>query len=302
MKRVFTIIHLLIRTALRGLQSSPGTTIVAVLTIAVTLVLVGSFALLVGNMRGLLDRFGVELQVTAYLEDDLDPDATRLLVTRVATVEGVQHVEYVSRDQALARFQKSLGTQSLLEGLDDNPLPASLQISLLEERRTPEGLAVLEQALTGLPGISELAHGREWIEGYARAVALMRFAAVGLGSVLGFAALMIVANTIRLALYAREVELEILALVGASRTFVRVPFLLEGTLQGVLGGFVAAAILYLAFLVFLPQIQYGLAFFLGNAEPRFFDAGELFALILGGAALGVLGSATALLGWRGSAG
>ena len=131
---------------------------------------------------------------------------------------------------------------------------------------------------------------------------LVRFIATGMGSVLAIAALMIVSNTIRLALYSRVDELEILALVGASRTFVRVPFLLEGTLQGSAGGLLAAAVLYLGFRLFTPQIQFGLSFFLGNAQPRFFEAPELVGLVLAGAGLGVLGSIVALLGWRGSPG
>ncbi len=296
--RLGTILYLLFRTSLRGFRASMVTTSAAVLTIAVTLVLLGAFALLVGNMRGLLDRFGANLEVTAYLDRELSQGDIRTLASTVATVEGVARVQMVSRDEALERFRDGLGAGPLLEGLEENPLPASLEIALLPGHRTVEGIEVIEQALTGLPGIDELAQGREWIDGYARALALVRFAAVAFGAVLGFAALLIVGSTIRLALYSREDELEILDLVGGSRIFVRVPFLLEGTLQGTLGGLLAVGVLYVAFVLFTPQIQYGLSFFLGNTQPRFFVAWELLGLVAGGAALGVLGSATALFGWR----
>jgi cell division transport system permease protein len=119
-----------------------------------------------------------------------------------------------------------------------------------------------------------------------------------LGGVLGMAALLIVANTIRLAIYSREDELEILSLVGASRTFVRIPFLLEGTAQGAIGGTIAVALLYLGFLLFLPQVEYGLELFIGKASPRFFAVIEAVWLIVGGAALGMFGSALALFGRR----
>jgi cell division transport system permease protein len=298
--RVATILFLLVRTAFRGLQSSAMTSVAAVATIAITLVLVGAFWLLVGNMRGMLEQFGVELQITAYLEPDLGSDDSRLLASRIVTVEGVSQVELVTPEAALERFREIAGGAALLEGLEDNPLPASLEISLAEEHRTPEGIRRLEQALDGLPGIEEIARGQEWIEGYTRAVVLVRFIATVMGSVLAIAALMIVSNTIRLALYSRVDELEILDLVGASRTFVRVPFLLEGTLQGSAGGLLAAAVLYLAFRWFSPEIQFGLSFFLGNAPPRFFEAPELIGLVMSGAGLGILGSAVALMGWRGS--
>ena len=149
-----------------------------------------------------------------------------------------------------------------------------------------------------LPGIDELAHGQDWVEGYARVAALVRAAAVGIGVVLGLAALLIVANTIRLAVYAREDELEILALVGAGRAFVRIPFLIEGTVQGAIGGLAALGILYLGFRLVLPELEYGLEIFVGNAPPRFFVASEVAALVSGGSLLGMFGSFAAVTGWR----
>ncbi len=302
MNRVGTVIFLLIRTAFRGMRSSGATSIAAVVTIAVTLVLVGAFALLVGNMSGMLDRIGQDLQVTAYLEPEIEMDEARLIAARVATVEGVHRVSLVSPEEAMARFEKTAGAAAMLEGLDSNPLPTSIEISLLPEHRTEQGVRVVEQALEGLPGIEQVAKGQEWIGGYTRAASLVSFLAVGLGAVLAISALMIVANTIRLALYSRSDELEILSLVGASRTFIRVPFLLEGTLQGLAGGVLAVVLLYIAFELFAPQIQFGLSFFLGSAKPRFFELSELLSLVFGGATLGAIGSAAALLSWRGNSG
>jgi cell division transport system permease protein len=129
----------------------------------------------------------------------------------------------------------------------------------------------------------------------------VRGLALGLGGVLGLAALLIVANTIRLAVYARRDELDILALVGASRTFVRVPFLLEGTIQGLLGGLLALAILFASYELLLPQLQYGLELVLGRAELGFFTTGDAILLVAAGAGLGLLGSITAMIGWRGNA-
>ncbi len=302
MNRVGTVIVLLFRTAVRGLASSAMTSVAAVVTIAITLTLVGAFALLVGNMRGMLERFGGELRIAAYFEEDLDIAEARRIAATVATVEGVHQVELVTPEEALARFRETAGAEALLEGLASNPLPASLEITLSDAHRTEAGIAVVEQALEGLPGIAELAKGQEWIEGYTRAANLVRFAALGLGAVLAVSALMIVANTIRLAIYSREDELEILSLVGASRTFLRVPFLLEGTIQGLAGGLLAVLLLWLGFMIFADPIRSGLAFFLGNAAPRFLLFGEATWLVLGGALLGMAGSAAALFGWRGTTG
>jgi cell division transport system permease protein len=297
-RRIGVQAWLLLGAALRGLRANSVTSALAMATIAVALVLVGAFALLLGNMRGLLERFGEQLQVTAYLEDGIGEDGGRELAARVAEVEGVQTVALVSKREALERFRHSLGGADLLEGLDENPLPASLEIVLRPERRTPEGMAVVAEALEGMPGIDELAHGHEWMEGYSRAAALAGAVAVGLGAVLGLSALLIVSNTIRLAVYAREEELAILSLVGASRTYLRAPFLIEGTLQGAAGGLLALAVLYAGFRGLVPEIEAGLSLFLGNAPPRFFAPSEMALLVAAGAGLGLLGSASALVGWR----
>jgi len=298
MSRVGVIVYLLLRSAVRGLQTSPVTTAIATVTIAIALVLVGTFGLLVGNMQGLLEGFGRDLKVTAYLDAGLGGQRQRALATQVAALDGVDEVELVDERAALARFERMQGGAALLAGLDENPLPASLEIVLEADRRTEAGLHALEAQLVALAGVAEVAHGQEWIEGYARAARVAGGVGTFLGAVLVLATLLIVMNTIRLAVYARADELDILALVGASRTYVRVPFLLEGTLQGAVGGALAVALLAIAFQLLVPQIRDGLVFFLGNAAPRFLDGGEIARMILGGAGLGLLGSFAALVGER----
>jgi cell division transport system permease protein len=288
------------RTALRGLRSSSVTSAIAAATIGVTLVLVGAFGLLLWNMEQLLQRFGDDLHVTAYLEDGLSSRERRALVERVLTVEGVEGVREVSKREALERFREGVGRgAALLEGLGENPLPASLEIALAPARRSPAGLRMVVESLEGLAGISDLASGQDWVEGYQRAVALVRGIGFGLGITLALATLLIVGNTIRLAVLARRDELEILSLVGASRSFVSAPFLLEGLLQGAVGGGLALALLFGLFHLVLPGVEFGLELVLGGMAPRFFSPGGAALLVGGGASLGLLGSAAALVGgWR----
>lgn len=293
------LISIALANAFRGVRQARTTSLLAVVTIAVVLVLVGSATLLVENMVGILDEFGQELQLTAYLDDSLTDADLAPLAERVAAAPGVERVEVVTKDRALERFERIAGGAELLVGLEENPLPASLEIFLLPEARNAEAMEILRESLDGLPGIDDLALGQEWIEGYARAVSLVRGGAFGIAIVLGMAALLIVANTIRLAFYARRDELDILSLVGASRTFVRVPFLLEGLLQGLLGGLLALAIVYGAYELLLPQMRLGLELVVGRAELRFFTNSESLRLVASGAGLGLLGSITALVGWRG---
>lgn len=295
MSRLLARIATLVRSALRGFGASPLTSGVAVVTIAVTLVLVGAFALLVANMEAVLGRFGDALRVTAFLEDGLDEDAQRALVTSAAAFEGVESVSLVSREQALERFRRGVGRgAALLEGLSENPLPASLEISLAPQLRSAEGLARVADAVAKLPGVSDVASGRDWVEGYLRGVALVRGVGTGLAVILALASLLIIANTIRLAVLSRRDELEILSLVGASRSYVAAPFLMEGWLQGALGGALALGALYAIFRLVLPGLEFGLELVLGGVAPRFFELREALALVGAGSALGLFGAGVAV--------
>ena len=287
---------IVLRSSWQGLRAAGTMGAIAVATIATALFMLGAFGLAVVNMEGLLDDFGRELKITAYLDESLGEAEAEELGQRVETVEGVEFVILVGKEEALERFRAMAGGAALLEGLEVNPLPASLGIFLLPGHRTPEGLAILDAALDGLPGIDEVAHGQEWVDGYARLAALLRVVGYAVGVVLSLATLLIVANTIRLGLYARRDEIEILEWVGASRLFIRAPFLVEGFVQGAAGGVIAALALALAFGFLVPELRYGLTFFLGNAAPRFFDGGELVRLVAGGAVLGLGGAGLALAG------
>jgi cell division transport system permease protein len=284
-----------VRTSLRGIAATPGTAVVATGTIAVALVLVGAFALVVLNMQELLFRFGDAVQVTAFLEPGLDAAERDALVARAQEIPGVAEVHLVDEDEALERFRTGVGQGfALLEGLGENPLPASLELGLAPEARTAPELARISAALAKLSGIDETGAGADWVEGYVRALALLRGLAIGLAIILALATILIVSNTIRLAVLSRRDELEILSLVGASRAFVNTPFLIEGALQGAVGGLAAWLLLYALFRLVLPGVEFGLELVLGGTSPRFFDAAESAWVWGGGAALGLLGSTIAV--------
>ena len=283
------------RTAVRGLAATPGTALTATLTISVALLLIGVFALLLLNMQRLVADFGDALQVTAFLEPGVDGAARDTLAERARGLEGVTNARIVSEEEALERFRAGVGRGfDLLEGLERNPLPASLEITLSPALRSGAEMTRISEIVAGWPGVSELGAGAEWVEGYSRAIALVRSIGIGLGAILATATLLIVANTIRLAVVSRRNELEILALVGASRGFVNTPFLIEGALQGLAGGLLAWLALYALFRLVLPGFEFGLEMLLGGQAPRFFTGEEATGLWLGGTLLGLVGSALAV--------
>jgi cell division transport system permease protein len=286
------------RSAFAGLRGSPLPTSVAIVTIAVATIPLGGLWVVTGNMRALLDRFGDELQLTAFLESRVRSDAGRSLAANAMAIPGVERVEFVSQEEALARFRDRLGGSALVDALESNPLPASLMVALAPDARTPEAVARVAESLHQIDGVEDVAGGETWIEGYGRALRLVRGAGIGLGSVLALATLLIVANTIRLAVYARRDELEILGLVGASRTTVRLPFLIEGVVQGAIGGALGVVLLYGVFHVAVPQLRDALELFLGWSDPAFLTPRNVGILVAGGAGFGFAGAAVAALRTR----
>jgi cell division transport system permease protein len=281
---------------LAGLRGSKVASAIAALTIGICLLLVGAFALLVANMEAILARFGEELHVVAYLEADLAQQRLDALMQRALALPGVETVEYVSAEEAALRFRAAQPDRAvLLDGLEESPLPASLELRLVAAERSAEPVRAVSDALAALPGVAEIGSGNEWIEGYAQAVALIRGIGLAIGAVLGVATLLIVANTIRLSILARRDEIDILRLVGASRTYVAAPFLLEGLLEGVAGGLVGLTLLWAGWSGLAPMLRGGLTLLIGDTTPVFLSMRGAIWLVLAGAALGLGGSAAALL-------
>ena len=281
---------------LAGLRGSPVTSAIAAATIGVCLLLAGAFGLLVANMEAILARFGEELHVVAYLEPELEQARLDALMERALAQPGVETVEYVSAEEAAERFRATQPERAvLLEGLEENPLPASVELRLAADQRSASAVRAVTESLRALPGVAEIGTGNEWIEGYAQAVALIRSVGLAIGAVLALATLLIVANTIRLSIYARRVEIDILRLVGASRTYVAAPFLLEGLIEGLAGGAMGLVLLWSAWSGLAPMLSGGLTLLIGDTTPQFLSLGGCAWLVGAGALLGLAGSAAALL-------
>jgi cell division transport system permease protein len=268
-----------------NLWRSPLPTLVAVITIGLALFLAAVLAASITSARALLASWGAEPAVTAYLDRTLSDDQARAIAETVRAQERVQ-VVLVTPVQALDRLRVQLGTLSdALDGLPGNPLPATLEIA-----PPPRGdVRALAQRVSGLPGVREVDYGREWFERLeALGRALRQFGTAAL-VIVAFAAVFVVANTIRLAVYARRDEIEIMKLVGATDGYVRVPFLIEGALQGLCGALLASAALVAVQRVVLPRAAAAFAFAAGVPAPHFTPASV--ALLAGaGALVGLSGS------------
>jgi cell division transport system permease protein len=220
---------------------------VSIGTIAVSLFVLGAFLSVAGALAGLVDRFSETVQVIVYLEDDVEARVRESLANRLREDPAVATVALVTREQALERFRSMFrDLASLPEDLGHNPFPASFEVTLRGERQSAAEVERLARAFTGVPGVREIQYDLLWVERLATGVRLVRLAGVLLGGILVLAAVFTISNVIRLTIYAREDELDIMRLVGATRAYVKGPFVTEGVLQGGLGGLAAWVLLWAA--------------------------------------------------------
>jgi cell division transport system permease protein len=279
----------LVRRAAVNLWRAPLPSLVSVLTIALALFLGASFAVGVLSARRLLQGWGAEPSVTVYLDRSTTDDEARALAGRIAETERTESVRYVDRAQAMQRLRTELGDLgSALDGLPENPLPPSLEV-IPAASPGPTEVRALASRVGKLSHVVEVDYGREWLDRIeALGLAMRNFGSGALALVLA-AALLVVANTIRLAVYARRDEIEIMKLVGATDRYVRAPFLLEGALQGLCGAALAVSGLLAVQRLVLPRAAAAFAFASGTQAPHL-SPQHCALLAAAGALVGLCGS------------
>ena len=208
---------------------------------AVSLFVVGAFLAVALSLGEVVERWTQKVQVTFYLEDGLEDRIRRSLEDRLAADPAVESVELVTRAMALDRFRSLFKDLSTLpDDLGQNPFPASLEVTLRSGHHAKEAVERFVAAYEGAPGIAEAQYDLLWIERLATGVRLVRGTGALLGGILVLAGVFTIYNVIRLTIYARQDELDIMRLVGATPAYVKGPFVVEGMLQGALGGVIAA--------------------------------------------------------------
>ncbi len=286
----------LLREAVANVLTNRTTTVVAVATTAFTFACVGVFLLLYVNLKTMASSLEQDIQVMVYLQDDLTEQTRSEIEQQLKADRAVGALTFVSKERALSDFQAQFPAESrLLQGLGQNPLPASFVITLAAESRSSDAMRRWANRTQLIPGVSQVQYNQEWVEALAGIVRYIEVAAIIVGVILSAASVTIIANTIRLALYSRREEIEILGLIGASTTFIRVPYLLEGAALGLCGSALSLVILKAGFELFRHQIHSATRFLGVDALLTFFSFDMCLVLMLVGLFLGCAGSFLSLL-------
>jgi cell division transport system permease protein len=290
---VLRALQYFLQEALQSLWRSRLISVLSMGTIAVSLFVLGAFLTLAGNLNDVVMRWTQKVQVVFYLQDDADARLRESLENRLKADPAVEGTVFVSREAALERFRSLFrDMRSLPDDLGENPFPASLEVTLRPGHEAPPEVERLVKAFEKAPGVQEAQYDLLWIERLATAVRLVRGVGLFLGGILLLAGVFTISNVIRLTIYAREDELDIMRLVGATQAYVRGPFVMEGMIQGGLGGLLSLALLAGA-LRFLARDLATASEILGRASITM-PSGIAPLLVVGGMAVGVAGSLVSL--------
>jgi len=288
-------IHYFVERAFINIRQNLLVTLLTIGTITLAFLILSLSLLIYVNLERVTESWSDRVQVTAYFTEDLSPRDLATLKAKIKALEGTSDIQYISKDEALKRFYGRLkGQESLLEGVSADILPSSLEIHLKKNSRDSTSISRYVERLKKIPMITEVQYGEEWVKRFSHFMNLIRFAGILVAGFIVLAVVFIVANTIKLTIYARKDELDLMGLVGATRLFIKVPYLIEGVVQGVVGAVLAILTLLGVFLAFLNNADFFFSFSTMEAGLLFLPVTYLVALVLGGAALGFLGSLASL--------
>ena len=279
------------REAARRLWLSKRTAFVAVLMIAISLMIFGGFLLVTENLNHAIDEWQGRTKLTIYLETEATDEQLRAVDVYLGARPRFATRRFVSRAAALEKFKTYFSNLStVLEEIDENPFPASYEIEISRETIRAHDFDTEVSAMRRLPGVDEVQFDWEWIARLRNLVNILTIVGMLAGGILAIAAAFTIANVIRLTMELYREEVDIMRLVGATETIVRGPFLVEGLLQGILGGGIAIGTLYGLFVAARHMITPSSALVWEFLFVTFLPWTTSLALVAGGTLAGLLGS------------
>jgi cell division transport system permease protein len=266
------------REALTASRRAPLLSALGVVTIAFSLFAFGLFGLVAINIRKALDQVEERVEVRAFVSDSTDIESVAAAMKDIGEFPEVARVDYVSQEKALERARKEMG--EFADVFEAGVLPASIEVHLRPGMRSPAIVKSVADRMKTYQFIDDVRYGEEWVDKLYRLRTIATVAGIALGVAFAAVAVIIIGATIRMTVLARAKEISIMRLVGATDMFIRLPFLIDGLVKGVLGGLLALVFVWVANRVVNEYF----------IETIFFDRQMIFFGVVGGAMMGVLGS------------
>ena len=277
-----------LKSALKDIRNNRLLSLVTISTFALSILIVSTALLFFVNMNAIIDGWRQGIHMMAYLQDGLTDTDRSHLKAQIENLYGVERADFISKEQALERLRAQMNRQAgILDNLETNPLPDAFEVRMIAASQSWEKVEQLAAELEALEGVSEVEYGQRWIKRIINAFRLFQMTAYTMGALFFMAAVFIVGNTVRLVLFSRKEEVEIMRLVGATERFILAPFYFQSLLQAVAGSVIGLVGLYFMYMLIQSRITAGMtaAFF----EPRFLSAATQAGIV----------GCSVLVGWLG---
>lgn len=276
------------KRAIEGILENKFLQGVTIITFALSILIVSAYLLFFINANDFMNSWEKGIRIMAYLGPDQHQEEPENVKRKIQKIPGVQSVRFISKEEALNQMKEKLKTQaSLLVDLKENPLPDAFEIKVIAASQRIDKIENLATQIKAIPSVDEVEYGRKWLNRFSNIFALFRLTGYALGGLFFMATVFIVANTIRLALYSKREEIEIMRLVGATDRFIKIPFYIGGLIQGALGGLIGLSLLFIPFKWVATNIEHTFSSVL--FPIRFFPLEVLLGIIICSMFVGWLG-------------
>lgn len=286
MKTNIFLIHF--KRAVSDIKNNSFLSSVTLVTIVLSILIVSTFGLFIVNVSDVMTSWKKGIRIMAYLKTDTheaDVSKTKDLILNIANVD---NVTFINRNEAMKYLKEQMKRQaSLFENLTSNPLPDAFEIRIKTSDKKWENIELIAEKIESLNAVSDVEYGQKWIGRFINIFNLFRLGAFAVGIIFMMVTIFIMANTIRLALYSRREEVEIMRLVGAEEGFITAPFYIQGVLQGAAGGLGGILILFICYILISSNIEQSLASSVFNI--RFLPLKAVAGIIISSMTVGWLG-------------
>ncbi|MCD6269480.1 MAG: ABC transporter permease [Deltaproteobacteria bacterium] len=290
MPRIYDHVYPVFKLTANNIRRHPVINLISIMIISIAMLMLALYFLAYINTDRVVSTWRSDLKVAVYLEDDLSPESIALLKSFCLDLDEVVQLDYISKDEALSRFQVILGKDSgFLDDLPENPLPASLELLLDAEVADISTVERLARQLQRQSGVDEVVYGSYWLRQLFSLLRMVKYFGFIFASFLSVVTVFVVASTIRLSLFARRETIRVLYLVGATRRFVVMPYLFEGIFQGAVASSIALALSYVGFRYFKFWLQEQVPEWSIAPMLQFFSLSSFLTFLLLGILLGVAG-------------
>jgi cell division transport system permease protein len=278
------------KRAIKDIRDNGFVSSVTIITVSLLVLMVSTFILFLDNAGLVMEDWKKGIRIMAYLKSDITDDAIDGLKKKIQVTDGVEKVRFISRQQALEILKEHMDHQnSILDNLKENPLPNAFEIITAsgsdDNALTFQQVEALAMEIKSFSEVDQVEYGQQWLQRFSSLFDLFRLVGFAMGGIFVIAAIFIIANTIRLVIYTRQDELQVMRLVGAHDKFIKIPFYLQGFIQSGLGSLIGILILYAVYVYLVSSAANGFLMI----DVYFLSLKTVMIIIASSMLLGMLG-------------